>query len=697
MESHPYSYGTKLTGLILHLFFTVVLTIAVFLLASMLSKNIFELSDVGTEQFLDSGYYTKCIEKKCDDLSDYLRLLIKGESRTSEENRRYLQYTNEFKSGDSNFCYWYRIGEAWYTNQPDAKEGQEFDVEAVLMEAKTMGNYLIYDLVDKEFGTDINGMADYFFGGGNQMLWPADDMTLIIGIDTELSAEDDIYEASREYEQLHPWIKVCTFSGLVSLMGWIISLVYLTLATGRRTGEEKIHLNPIDKIKTEILVAAFIFMMVELVILITKVNSEEWAVYGIIVASGTVSLVIDGLFLIFYLSMVRRMKAEMLWETSVACWLERGIRKVFARQKTTVRVLLLFAGHMAVCFVLAVGAFYYQSMTALVVLLLFSAGECYMILRKAVEQYQIRQGVEKIRDGALSGKIDIEQLHGEEKSLAEAINNIGEGLLHAVDDSTKNERMKADLITNVSHDIKTPLTSIINYVNLIKLEKIDNERVQGYIQILDEKSQRLRQLTADLVEASKISSGNVKLDMQVIDLVELVYQTSGEFNEKFEQKELTIVTKLPKTAVLIRADGRQLYRVIENLYNNVAKYALEKTRVYVDISYVEEKVVFSIKNVSEHSLARENSNAGDLTERFIRGDSSRTTEGSGLGLSIAKSLTVLMGGVFDIKVDGDLFKASITFPQYADENSSNPKMEEPASEDDYEIEELEPEERTEKE
>lgn len=697
MESHPYSYGTKLTGLILHLFFTVVLTIAVFLLASMLSKNIFELSDVGTEQFLDSGYYTKCIEKKCDDLSDYLRLLIKGESRTSEENRRYLQYTNEFKSGDSNFCYWYRIGEAWYTNQPDTKEGQEFDVEAVLMEAKTMGNYLIYDLVDKEFGTDINGMADYFFGGGNQMLWPADDMTLIIGIDTELSAEDDIYEASREYEQLHPWIKVCTFSGLVSLMGWIISLVYLTLATGRRTGEEKIHLNPIDKIKTEILVAAFIFMMVELVILITKVNSEEWAVYGIIVASGTVSLVIDGLFLIFYLSMVRRMKAEMLWETSVACWLERGIRKVFARQKTTVRVLLLFAGHMAVCFVLAVGAFYYQGMTALVVLLLFSAGECYMILRKAVEQYQIRLGVEKIRDGALSGKIDIEQLHGEEKSLAEAINNIGEGLLHAVDDSTKNERMKADLITNVSHDIKTPLTSIINYVNLMKLEKIDNERVQGYIKILDEKSQRLKQLTADLVEASKISSGNVKLDMQVIDLVELVYQTSGEFNEKFEQKELTIVTKLPKTAVLIRADGRQLYRVIENLYNNVAKYALEKTRVYVDIAYVEEKVVFSIKNVSEHSLARENSNAGDLTERFIRGDSSRTTEGSGLGLSIAKSLTVLMGGVFDIKVDGDLFKASITFPQYVDENSSNPKMEEPASEDDYEIEELEPEERTEKE
>ena len=267
-------------------------------------------------------------------------------------------------------------------------------------------------------------------------------------------------------------------------------------------------------------------------------------------------------------------------------------------------------------------------------------------------------------EGVLSNKIDTEGLHGEDKKLAEAINNIGSGLLHAVDDSTKNERMKADLITNVSHDIKTPLTSIINYVNLIKLEHIDNERVNGYIRILDAKSQRLKQLTEDLVETSRITSGNVKLDMQKIDLVELIYQTAGEFNEKFEAKELTIVTKLPKTEVMILADGRQLYRVIENLYNNVAKYALEKTRVYVDVHVLEEKVTFSIKNVSERSLALENSNAGDLTERFIRGDASRTTEGSGLGLSIAKSLTQLMGGIFFIGVDGDLFKASITFPMY---------------------------------
>lgn len=359
-----------------------------------------------------------------------------------------------------------------------------------------------------------------------------------------------------------------------------------------------------------------------------------------------------------------------MWENSLACWLLRGFEKFLRERTVTVQILLAFAIHMVVCFMLAVGAFHYRSVLCLILLLVFSAMEAYLILRSAVEHDQIYRAVEKITQGQLDTKIPAEELHGEDRKLAEAINNIGAGLHHAVDDSTRNERMKADLITNVSHDIKTPLTSIINYVNLIKLEQIENERVNNYIKILDEKSQRLKQLTEDLVETSRITSGNVKLDMQQIDLVELIYQTAGEFNEKFESKELTIVTKLPKGEVMILADGRQLYRVIENLYNNVAKYALEKTRVYVDVQAGEETAVFSIKNVSEKSLALENSNAGDLTERFIRGDSSRTTEGSGLGLSIAKSLTQLMGGTFEISVDGDLFKAAITFPLWGIEEET---------------------------
>ena len=533
------------------------------------------------------------------------------------------------------------------------------------MEAKTMGDYLIYDMEKKEFGTDIRGMENYFFDSyNNQMYLPLENVVLVIGVDTDLTAKDDLYDAEMEYVRLHPWIKVSIVAALVSLMGWVLSLVYLTLATGHRDGEEGVHLNFVDRIKTEIVTAVFIAATSELIMLLSHVNNKTWNVSGLLVASGTVSLLIDVLFLIFYLSMVRRMKAEVMWENSLACWFVKGMDKFFEKRTVTVSVLVVFAVHMIVCFVLAMGAFYYHRVICLVLLLIFSGMEAYLLLRSAVEHYQVYEGVEKITEGVLSNKIDTEGLHGEDKKLAEAINNIGSGLLHAVDDSTKNERMKADLITNVSHDIKTPLTSIINYVNLIKLEHIDNERVNGYIRILDAKSQRLKQLTEDLVETSRITSGNVKLDMQKIDLVELIYQTAGEFNEKFEAKELTIVTKLPKTEVMILADGRQLYRVIENLYNNVAKYALEKTRVYVDVHVLEEKVTFSIKNVSERSLALENSNAGDLTERFIRGDASRTTEGSGLGLSIAKSLTQLMGGIFFIGVDGDLFKASITFPMY---------------------------------
>lgn len=669
METKSYSYGTKLAGILFHLFFSVIFTVAVFLLALMIEKNIFSITDIGTENFLNSGYYTKCMEQKCSDLSEYIRLLQKGENRNAEEERLYLQYTNKFKQEDSNFCFWYKQNGIWYTNQPDTKTGQSFDTQTILMEAKTMGDYLLYDMEKKEFGTDIKGLDNYFFNSyGNQMYWPLENVVLVIGVDTQLSAGDDLHDAKVEYQRLHPWIKVSIAGALISLMGWILSLVYLTLATGHRQGEETIHLNFIDRVKTEILFAVFIGVISELLFLMGRMGGQTWNVSGLLVASGTVSLMIDALFLVFYLSMVRRMKAEVMWKNSVTCWLMEGFGKTFRERTVTIQVLILFVIHMLVCFILAVGAFYFRQMVCLILLLIFSGMEAYLFLRRTVEHDQIYQAVERISAGDLDAKIDAASLHGEDQKLAEAINNIGAGLHHAVDDSTRNERMKADLITNVSHDIKTPLTSIINYVNLIKMEEIENERVRNYVEILDQKSQRLKQLTEDLVETSRITSGNIKLDMNRIDLVELVCQTGGEFNEKFESKELTIVTKLPNAEVMIWADGRQLYRVIENLYNNVAKYALEKTRVYVDVQEKEEQAVFSIKNVSEKSLAKENSNAGDLTERFIRGDSSRTTEGSGLGLSIAKSLTRLMGGTFQIGVDGDLFKATITFPISKEEN-----------------------------
>ena len=246
----------------------------------------------------------------------------------------------------------------------------------------------------------------------------------------------------------------------------------------------------------------------------------------------------------------------------------------------------------------------------------------------------------------------------EQQDIGDKINSIGEGLDRALEKSIKSERLKTDLITNVSHDIKTPLTSNINYVGLLKQENFEDPRIRRYIEVLEQKSQRLKTLTEDVVEASKVSSGNITLEYMNINFVEMIQQTSGEFEEKFKARNLTEVLNLPQEEVMIRADGRRMWRVLANIYNNAAKYALEGTRVYADLQVVDGHAVFSLKNISQQQL---NISADELTERFIRGDISRSTEGSGLGLSIAKTLTEMQGGKFELYLDGDLFRVTITF------------------------------------
>ena len=242
--------------------------------------------------------------------------------------------------------------------------------------------------------------------------------------------------------------------------------------------------------------------------------------------------------------------------------------------------------------------------------------------------------------------------------------SISRGLKAAVTEQVKAERLKTDLITNVSHDLKTPLTSIISYVDLLKRENIENPRVQEYITVLEQKSSRLKNLTEDLVEASKASSGNVTLDLIPIHYTEILQQSLGEFEDKLAARSLQVLTTLPQEDVLILADGRQLFRVLENLLNNCCKYALLGSRVYIELQKDEEIATFTMKNISEAPL---NVSPEELTERFVRGDVSRSTEGSGLGLSIAKSLTKLMNGKMKIEIDGDLYKVSLSFPLVKEE------------------------------
>ena len=411
---------------------------------------------------------------------------------------------------------------------------------------------------------------------------------------------------------------VYTFLAIVGMVGSFVTLSYMANTSGRRSEDDyTIYYRKIDKIYSDIFLLMFMLFIIGIIKVISGVKSQNFEFASLLITVGTLTYILDLGFIVFYTSIVRRIKGNILFTHSL-------IYKIWE------------------------------------ILLQFVCGNRFHT-QKTREIMKIQQALELISTGALDTKLDVSEFHGQEKEVAEAVNHIRDGLMESVNESLKNEKLKADLITNVSHDIKTPLTSIVNYVDLLKRENLGNENARNYIRILDEKSQRLKQLTEDLVETSKITSGNVKLDMQKIDMVELLYQTGGEFNERFEARNLTIVTKIPNKSMYIYADGRQLYRSLENLYTNAAKYALENTRVYVELSNNDNKVVFTIKNVSKNELDIVSDGKVDLTERFVRGEKSRTTEGSGLGLSIAKNLTTLMGGKFEINVDGDLFIATIEY------------------------------------
>lgn len=411
---------------------------------------------------------------------------------------------------------------------------------------------------------------------------------------------------------------VYTFLAIIGMVGSFVTLSYMANTSGRRSEDDyTIYYRKIDKIYSDIFLLMFMLFIIGIVKVISGVKSQNFEFASLLITVGTLTYILDLGFIVFYTSIVRRIKGNILFTHSL-------IYKIWE------------------------------------ILLQFVCGNRFHT-QKTREIMKIQQALELISTGALDTKLDVSEFHGQEKEVAEAVNHIRDGLMESVNESLKNEKLKADLITNVSHDIKTPLTSIVNYVDLLKRENLGNENARNYIRILDEKSQRLKQLTEDLVETSKITSGNVKLDMQKIDMVELLYQTGGEFNERFEARNLTIVTKIPNKSMYIYADGRQLYRSLENLYTNAAKYALENTRVYVELSNNDNKAVFTIKNVSKNELDIVSDGKVDLTERFVRGEKSRTTEGSGLGLSIAKNLTTLMGGKFEINVDGDLFIATIEY------------------------------------
>lgn len=479
---------------------------------------------------------------------------------------------------------------------------------------------------------------------------------IIVSVDVSFPYSDEISAAYVSYENYAGWGNGLVVGMLISFVAGILFLLIITLQSGLVCRDREVHTMPADRIPAEVMLAICGMALIGMVGIaglgLTASGNPTDGFWLTVITTG--EILGAAVFLGAYLSVIRRWKAKKLWRSSFCYTIVKSCKKVYMARTTSSRMIVAFVGLVLMNYLLAAlfGGF------GLILLFLADGVVLLYMIRENAGRQVIYDGLARLASGQLDYKIDEKDLTGDNRQMAAAVNRVGEGLQNAVKETLKSERLKADLITNVSHDIKTPLTSIINYVDLLKREDIQDPKIRGYIEVLDNKSKRLKQLTEDLVEASKVSSGNVVLDMKPIRFGELIRQTNGEFEEKFAARGLQMVCKMDEEPLVIMADGRRMWRVVENLYNNIAKYAMPNTRVYVEARRVGCRVVLEIKNISENPL---NIKAEELTERFIRGDVSRSTEGSGLGLSIAKNLVGLQGGTFDIYLDGDLFKVVITF------------------------------------
>lgn len=629
---------------------------------------------IGAESLLDIVNENPNWNGRLSEAYSHISVVMSG---IGDMVNQYRNNKEEWQEGDTNLIYFYADLDAKkiYTNK---EQYQSYDkLEETLKSMKSLGRYVIVKPKLADFDSNINGAkASEWKSVVKELGTTKDNYIYAVGIDTSYPIQDEYHDQDELYHKYAPQIRMMVVLGGLSVILFLGIMVWLTVAAGRNNKDDELHLHPFDKWKTEIAAAAvFIpwFFLTFMVVNVTdyqlyRVNSDHSVYYypasldmmnnvSQIIVYGVIAVITCALFMVGFLSLVRRIKARSLWKNSLVKWLIDFLKIVFGNIHSIWQTALLFGGFVLIHWI-AMAAYG----TGFFTLLMFAAeaaGGIYLI-RRAIGRQRIRSGIERIAGGEVDYKIPLDGLRGEQLMIADRVNTIGSGLDAAVEASMKNERLKTDLITNVSHDIKTPLTSIINYVDLLKRENFEDPKIRGYLDVLEAKAQRLKTLTEDVVEASKVSSGNITLEFMNINLVEMIQQTSGEFEEKFKNRNLTEILSLPEDEAVIRVDGRRMWRVLENIYNNAAKYAMEGTRVYADLHIRETTVVFSLKNVSDQPL---NINADELTERFIRGDVSRSTEGSGLGLSIAKTLTEMQGGKFELYLDGDLFRVTITFPR----------------------------------
>lgn len=478
---------------------------------------------------------------------------------------------------------------------------------------------------------------------------------------------------------------------LVGAVGTLACLVFVFVSAGRRKGREGACLNMADRLPLDLYAvicwAAAIGLLFAVVAVADNMVDNTWPFLvtrnGVMfVVTVAICAYIDVMLALApFLSLATRVKlgGGIWWRNTLICWVCRlcwravkwcwSLVKRFCgwiwymtRNIPIVPRTALIAGIAIVLELffcaLAFGYGYYDGLAVLVAIV-YNVALFVALCFGAWQMKSLKAAGERMARGEIDEKIDTQHMYWEFKKHAENLNSIGDDMAAAVEQRMKSERLKTELITNVSHDIKTPLTSIVNYVDLLQKPHTP-EQESEYLEVLDRQSKRLKKLTEDLVEASKASTGNMNVNLERTNTREIIEQSLAEYGRRMEQGNLTVIVNIPDEAPRAMADGRLLWRVLDNLFNNVCKYALAGTRVYIDAGIEGNEAVISVKNISRDPL---NVSADELMERFVRGDSSRHTEGSGLGLNIVQSLITLMHGKFSLSVDGDLFKAEIRLPE----------------------------------
>ncbi len=543
-----------------------------------------------------------------------------------------------------------------------------------------------YPMTPGEAGSAFEGLyvTDYYLKNGDASMeteLPLQMLCLLPGIIPE-NPKDAFSQGQRQFDFLYGYrITAPVLLGVCVLL-LIVSVSFLLCQAGRRPGREGVTLRWIDKIPLDLILAATICVMLVISALISEVIYAIFfnRRYGenfetALSLAGTTVIFVSGAMLLmaFFCTFATRVKAGNFWQNFLVVrlllWvlrlLRRGalavgrfLRDAFRAMSLTPRATLAVLAALFVELILMILFLTSWDHTIPFLLLLFyNLAILFLVVIGARQMLALRDAGSKLAAGDLSFQLDTEKLYWDFKRHGDNLNAIAEGMNKAVEQRMKSERLKTELITNVSHDIKTPLTSIVNYVDLLQKPHSSEEEAH-YLEVLDRQAKRLKKLTEDLVEASKASTGNMQVSLAPTSVAELVSQAVEEYRGRLENEKLEAVTSL-EPGLTVLADGRLLWRVLDNLLGNVVKYALPGTRVYVTAFRRGELVVIAVKNISRDAL---NIDADELMERFVRGDAARHSEGSGLGLNIAKSLTQLQHGEFRLTVDGDLFKAEIVLP-----------------------------------